>query len=292
MPCNRIVLKWEIWPSTVVQSVRLSPCLMWGQLRHLLLACRHDERYLASGSYENEDENDNTEDRSKDPISFQPMGSERMEMRKRQMSVQQESVAGTTAPAQNEQPGQGNRGSNACCFCWCCCCSCSWNEDREERNRRASYDFKAEGNADFEESPKPTAEDVRLWGQSFDKLMHCPAGRSAFRQFLRTEFSEENMLFWLACEEFSKETNKSVIEEKARIIYEDYISILSPKEVSLDSRVREVINRNMLEPTSHTFDDAQLQIYTLMQRDSYPRFMNSPVYKNLLKTVSEQPVES
>ncbi|KAL1280431.1 hypothetical protein QQF64_015031 [Cirrhinus molitorella] len=292
MPCNRIVLKWEVWPSSVVQSVRLSPYLMWGQLRHLLLACRHDEGYLATGSYENEDENDNTEDRSKDPISFQPMGSERMEMRKRQMSVQQESVAGTTASAQNEQPGQGNRGSNACCFCWCCCCSCSWNEDREERNRRASYDFKAEGNADFEESPKPTAEEVSLWGQSFDKLMHCPAGRSAFRQFLRTEFSEENMLFWLACEEFSKETNKSAIEEKARIIYEDYISILSPKEVSLDSRVREVINRNMLEPTSHTFDDAQLQIYTLMQRDSYPRFMNSPVYKNLLKTVSEQPVES
>ncbi|XP_059419574.1 regulator of G-protein signaling 20-like isoform X1 [Carassius carassius] len=296
MPCNRIILKWEVWPSSVVQSIWLSPCLMWGQLRHLLLACQHEGGYLATGSYENEDQNDNTEDRSKDPISFQPMGSERMEMRKRQMSVQQESVAGTTAPAQNEQPGQGNRGSNACCFCWCCCCSCSCltvrNEDREERNRRASYDLKAEGNADFEESPKPTAEEVLLWGQSFDQLMHCPAGRSAFRQFLRTEFSEENMLFWLACEEFSKETNKSVIEERARIIYEDYISILSPKEVSLDSRVREVINRNMLEPTSHTFDDAQLQIYTLMQRDSYPRFMNSPVYKNLIKTVSEQLVES
>uniref|UniRef100_A0A8C2BVF2 Regulator of G protein signaling 20 n=2 Tax=Cyprinus carpio TaxID=7962 RepID=A0A8C2BVF2_CYPCA len=296
MPCNRIILKWEVWPSSVVQSIRLSPCLMWGQLRHLLLACQHDGGYLATGSYENADENDNMEDRSKDPISFQPMGSERMEMRKRQMSVQQESVAGTTAPAQNEQPSQGNRGSNACCFCWCCCCSCSCltvrNEDREERNRGASYDLKAEGNADFEESLKPTAEEVLLWGQSFDQLMHCPAGRSAFRQFLRTEFSEENMLFWLACEEFSKETNKSIIEEKARIIYEDYISILSPKEVSLDSRVREVINRNMLEPTSHTFDDAQLQIYTLMQRDSYPRFMNSPVYKNLLKTVSEQLVES
>lgn len=80
-------------------------------------------------------------------------------------------------------------------------------------------------------SPKPTLEEVRLWGQSFDKLMCCPAGRNSFRQFLRTEFSEENMLFWLACEEFCKETNKSVIEEKARVIYEDYISILSPKEV-------------------------------------------------------------
>lgn len=80
-------------------------------------------------------------------------------------------------------------------------------------------------------SPKPTLEEVRSWGQSFDKLMCCPAGRNSFRQFLRTEFSEENMLFWLACEEFRKETNKSMIEEKARVIYEDYISILSPKEV-------------------------------------------------------------
>lgn len=80
-------------------------------------------------------------------------------------------------------------------------------------------------------SPKPTLEEVRSWGQSFDKLMCCPAGRNSFRQFLRTEFSEENMLFWLACEEFSKEANKSAIEEKARVIYEDYISILSPKEV-------------------------------------------------------------
>ena len=80
-------------------------------------------------------------------------------------------------------------------------------------------------------SPKPTLEEVRSWGQSFDKLMCCPAGRNSFRQFLRTEFSEENMLFWLACDEFRQETNKSVIEEKARVIYEDYISILSPKEV-------------------------------------------------------------
>ncbi|XP_069548415.1 regulator of G-protein signaling 20 [Brachyistius frenatus] len=221
-----------------------------------------------------------------------PMGSERMEMRKRQMSVQQESAAGGTAPAQQDQPGQANpRGSNACCFCWCCCCSCSWNEDRDDRNRKASYDVK-EGTADCEDCPKPTLEEVCLWGQSFDKLMCCPAGRNAFRQFLRTEFSEENMLFWLACDEFSKETNKNGIEEKARVIYEDYISILSPKEVSLDSRVRESINRNMQEPSLHTFDDAQLQIYTLMQRDSYPRYMNSSAYKNLLNTLSEQSPES
>ena len=68
--------------------------------------------------------------------------------------------------------------------------------------------------------------------------MLTPAGRNAFREFLRTEFSEENMLFWMACEELKKEVNKAMIEEKARVIYEDYISILSPREVGARQRSR------------------------------------------------------
>lgn len=39
-------------------------------------------------------------------------------------------------------------------------------------------------------------------------------------------------MFWLACEELKKETNKTVVEERVRQTYEDFISILSPKEVS------------------------------------------------------------
>ncbi|XP_008253750.1 regulator of G-protein signaling 20 isoform X6 [Oryctolagus cuniculus] len=164
--------------------------------------------------------------------------------------------------------------------------------NQDQRLTAASREFRAADLPACEESPSPTLEEVNAWAQSFDNLMVTPAGRNAFREFLRTEFSEENMLFWLACEELKKETNKNIIEEKARIIYEDYISILSPKEVSLDSRVREVINRNMVEPSQHIFDDAQLQIYTLMHRDSYPRFMNSSLYKDLLQSLAEKSIEA
>lgn len=80
-------------------------------------------------------------------------------------------------------------------------------------------------------STKPSPEEIQMWSQSFEKLMKNPAGRNVFREFLRTEYSEENMLFWLACEDLKKEHNKKVVDEKARSIYEDYISILSPKEV-------------------------------------------------------------
>ena len=36
-----------------------------------------------------------------------------------------------------------------------------------------------------------------------------------FRTFLRCEYSEENILFWLACEDLKKERSPELIEEKA-----------------------------------------------------------------------------
>ena len=36
----------------------------------------------------------------------------------------------------------------------------------------------------------------------------------------------------MACEDLKKETSPEKVEEKARMIYEDYVSILSPREVS------------------------------------------------------------
>lgn len=55
------------------------------------------------------------------------------------------------------------------------------------------------------------------------------------------------------------------------------------EQVSLDSRVRDIVNKNINQPSAHMFDEAQLQIYTLMHRDSYPRFINSAQYKKLAK---------
>ncbi|EFO85390.1 hypothetical protein GCK72_022341 [Caenorhabditis remanei] len=125
---------------------------------------------------------------------------------------------------------------------------------------------------------------VRSWGVSFENLMKYRIGQKHFADFLKGEFSDENILFWQACEELKREKNVEKIEEKARIIYEDFISILSPKEVSLDSRVREIVNTNMGQPSSATFDGAQSQIYTLMQRDSYPRYIASEMYRSALQS--------
>ena len=75
-------------------------------------------------------------------------------------------------------------------------------------------------------------EEIRSWGSSFDRLMRNPVGRKLFKEFLVSEYSDENIAFWLACEQLKRESNPEKVEEKARFIYEDYISIISPKEVS------------------------------------------------------------
>ncbi|XP_031634556.1 regulator of G-protein signaling 17 isoform X2 [Contarinia nasturtii] len=198
-------------------------------------------------------------------------------------------IHGTQNMGGPPQPESNER----CCICWCCCWRCSWIQRWFCKCGRAVGNAVDNGTAkkdpsnaeqlllEHEQQPPPTLDEIRSWGKSFDKLMHSPAGRKVFRDFLCCEYSEENILFWLACEELKVETSTEKIEEKARLIYENYISILSPKEVSLDSRVREVVNRNMVDPTPNTFDEAQIQIYTLMHRDSYPRFVNSTIYKGI-----------
>jgi len=134
---------------------------------------------------------------------------------------------------------------------------------------------------------KPSFQDVKDWSDSFDRLMNSKVGRQLFGEFLKKEFADENILFWQACEDLKREKDADKINEKARIIYEDFVSMLSPKEVSLDSRIRERINDNMLRPTVNTFDEAQSHVYMLMQKDCYPRFLKSKFYRDLLASYAE-----
>lgn len=58
------------------------------------------------------------------------------------------------------------------------------------------------------------------------------AALDAFRAFLKSEFSEENVEFWLACEDFKKTESAEKIASKAKIIYSEFIEADAPKEVS------------------------------------------------------------
>ncbi|NXG48356.1 RGS18 protein, partial [Psilopogon haemacephalus] len=126
-------------------------------------------------------------------------------------------------------------------------------------------------------------EEAVKWGESFDKLLSEKAGLDAFTKFLKTEFSEENIEFWIACEDYKKSKTSHELLPKAKTIYETFIQKDAPKEVNLDFQTKEVTSQNIERPILTTFDAAQNTVYRLMEQDSYPRFLRSDPYLSLVK---------
>lgn len=130
---------------------------------------------------------------------------------------------------------------------------------------------------------KDPLEDVESWGESVDKVLGCKAGQIAFREFLKSEYSEENILFWLACEDYKKIKSAPEMISSANRIYSEFVQTEAPRQINIDWGTRENISKNIAQPSLSSFDCAQKLVYSLMARDCYPRFLKSDIYQGLLR---------
>uniref|UniRef100_A0A3Q0RE95 RGS domain-containing protein n=1 Tax=Amphilophus citrinellus TaxID=61819 RepID=A0A3Q0RE95_AMPCI len=105
-------------------------------------------------------------------------------------------------------------------------------------------------------------------------LSYWSDGLTVFRHFLRSEFSEENLDFWLAVERFKRTRPSSKMAARAAKIYDQFISTTAARQVPSDMR---------LGISSASFQLAQDQIFYLMETDSYPRFLKSRFYTHIIK---------
>ncbi|XP_062904033.1 regulator of G-protein signaling 3-like isoform X1 [Mobula hypostoma] len=131
------------------------------------------------------------------------------------------------------------------------------------------------------DSLRPTVEEARQWAKSLDTLLSNRYGLVAFKGFLHTEFSEENLDFWQACEDYRNTKSSGKLASKARKIFTEFITTHAPREVNLDSSTRDATSISVLSPSRSTFDLAQKRIFSLMEADSYPRFLRSELYQRL-----------
>uniref|UniRef100_A0ACB8E6H4 Regulator of G-protein signaling 12 n=1 Tax=Sphaerodactylus townsendi TaxID=933632 RepID=A0ACB8E6H4_9SAUR len=124
---------------------------------------------------------------------------------------------------------------------------------------------------------------VASWAVSFERLLQDPAGVKYFSEFLRKEFSEENILFWQACEYFNHVPahDKKELSFRAREIFNKFLCSKATTPVNIDSQAQladDVLNA----PHPDMFKDQQLQIFNLMKFDSYTRFLKSPLYQECI----------
>ncbi|XP_058027494.1 regulator of G-protein signaling 14 isoform X2 [Ahaetulla prasina] len=136
--------------------------------------------------------------------------------------------------------------------------------------------------------PPSLGQSVARWAESFETLLQDQLGVAYFTEFLKKEFSAENVYFWQACEQFQQIPASSTqkLAQEARKIYDEFLSSHSVNPVNIDRQAW--IGEEMLStPTPEMFHVQQLQIFNLMKFDSYARFVKSALYQACAKAESQ-----
>lgn len=61
----------------------------------------------------------------------------------------------------------------------------------------------------------------------------CEAGRLVFENYLRTEYNDENVLFWLACENYKTNSGDTEMKVDAKRIFKEFVQVGAPRQVWL-----------------------------------------------------------
>ncbi|KFP04650.1 Regulator of G-protein signaling 14, partial [Calypte anna] len=133
-----------------------------------------------------------------------------------------------------------------------------------------------------------TQGSVVSWAESFETLLQDRVAVTYFTEFLKKEFSAENVYFWQACEHFQQipASDTQQLAQEARRIYDEFLSSHSVNPVNIDKQAW--IGEDMLAtPSPDMFRIQQLQIFNLMKFDSYTRFVKSPLYQACLRAESQ-----
>ncbi|XP_072371813.1 regulator of G-protein signaling 12b isoform X2 [Scyliorhinus torazame] len=130
---------------------------------------------------------------------------------------------------------------------------------------------------------KHAERQVASWAVCFERLLQDSVGIRYFSEFLKKEFSEENILFWQNCEYFSQisQHDKKQLLYRAREIYSNYLSNKAVTPVNIDSQAQ-LADAIINAPHPDMFKEQQLQIFNLMKFDSYTRFLKSTLYQECM----------
>ena len=113
---------------------------------------------------------------------------------------------------------------------------------------------------------------IDKWSLGLECLLQDPKGVVAFTKYLESEFSSENIRFWLLCKAY-KASLLTELQEKAEKIFQMFLSRKAEYQVDVSVQVMADIKEGMKNPTYATFLEAQKGVFRVMERDGYPRFL-------------------
>ena len=140
-------------------------------------------------------------------------------------------------------------------------------------------------------------------------LFHL-SGRRAFGRFLQREYSEEGLLFWIACQHAAtaKGLGRRAQNILLRDIYESFVAAEAPLSINIGSTLRRDIEQRFRDQRMKgeksqvgqyllqkaalvALQKAQRQVFKLLKQDNFARFRLTGEYKQLVEEMGFSPVE-
>lgn len=149
--------------------------------------------------------------------------------------------------------------------------------DDQNKGHQAMLKMSSSGRISLRQRSRSSDKRLSLFGNATESLMnllHHPEMLHAFRTFLKSEYSEENLDFYLECEAYktAKPHRRKMLAER---IYATYLDSKAPKEVNIDAETRARTESRLKNPQGDTFHEAQKHIFDLMESDSFRRFVTT-----------------
>lgn len=82
------------------------------------------------------------------------------------------------------------------------------------------------------------------------------------KEFLKKEFSEENIDFWVKCENYKKLATPEEMRKGADDIWNNYLDTSAMHQINVDNKARSHCKEALQNPNNTMFEMAQNQVYT------------------------------
>nr|XP_002130938.1 regulator of G-protein signaling 5-like isoform X1 [Ciona intestinalis] len=116
-------------------------------------------------------------------------------------------------------------------------------------------------------------------------LLSSTVGITAFREFLASEYSENNLDFWLDCEKY-KNCGEAKMHTVAAQVVSTYLKPGSAHEVNVSYSSRKFAELKAASCERDAFDHVQENVFKLMSHDSFLRFQTKyPGFMSYLESV-------
>ncbi|KAL1505066.1 hypothetical protein AB1Y20_008826 [Prymnesium parvum] len=128
---------------------------------------------------------------------------------------------------------------------------------------------------------------------SLAELLRDGGGRAAFLDFLRRERAEESLRFYLAVHRFRREQTDE-LPRAAEAIAREFLEVDAESEINIPGRMREQTLALVRSgsPPRDVFDAPCDEVFDLMAKDPFRRFVQSDLFDALLAPPSPPPAAS